>query len=243
MAQRVTLLFSGGVDSTRAACALAETHEQVDLVSYTNGYGHYRIHRTKNRAAELEARYPGVIRHSIIPVQPLFDAILVDAIDEQYKKYGSGFIWCMGCKIAMHVQTILYCVENGIYVAADGSSFSTSEMVEQMPVSVAKIKGFYCEYGITFENPVYTLERSDSIEYLRENGFQMGLKIGDRFLGVQPKCKPGELYYMPLLLLGTEPDHDQERVAAFIDDKLRWARQYIADYFEKHGLTLDRVGG
>ena len=238
--KRISLLFSGGVDSTMAACKLAETFEQVDLISFDNGYGHYRIDRTAKRAEELYGRYPGVFRHSIISVRKLFEEMVINDIFELYRQYGSGFIWCMGCKLSMHIRTILYNVQHGIYLTADGSSFATSEMVEQMPASVARVKGFYCEYGITFENPVYEIRREESIAELQKRGFRMGFKVGDRFLGVQPKCKAGELYYMPLLLRGTEPDHQQDRVIAFIDEKLDWARKHIADHFDRHGLSLDR---
>lgn len=239
----ITLLFSGGVDSTMAACKLAETYESVNLVTYTNEYGHYRINRTAVRAEELNRHYPGKFKHSIISVRELFEQVVLNDIEKEYRKWGSGFVWCMGCKLAMHIRTILYNVENEIYMTADGSSFATSEMVEQMPISVSKIKGFYCEYGITFENPVYTIRREESIQALRDMKFKMGFRIGDRFLGVQPKCKPGELYYMPLLLRGTEPEHSEGIVGGFIDEKLEWARRYIHDYFEQQGLSLDRQTG
>lgn len=227
----ITLLFSGGVDSTMAACRLAEAYDHVHLISYNNGYGHYRIDRTAHRAGELLRLYPGKFTHSIISIRELFEQLVLDHIWEDYKRYQSGFIWCMGCKLSMHMRTIMYNTKNNIRYAADGSSFDTSEMVEQMPVSVAKVKGFYCEYGITFENPVYKIKRAESIEGLKKRSFRMGFQIGDRFLGVQPKCKPGELYYMPLLLRGTEPDHNEADIAEYIDQKIDWARTYIDTYF------------
>jgi predicted subunit of tRNA(5-methylaminomethyl-2-thiouridylate) methyltransferase len=225
--KQITLLFSGGVDSTMAACQLAELFEKVHLVSYSNGYGHYLISRTAKRAKELSRHYPGKFQHSIISIRELFESLVIDTLDEDYAKNGSGFIWCMGCKLAMHMHTIIYNTENDIHMAADGSSFDTSEMVEQMPLSVAKIKGFYCEYGITFDNPVYKKKRQDSIKALKTMGFKMGLQIGDRFLGVQPKCKPGELYYMPLLLRGTPPNHQEKMIGTYIDAKIEWARDYL----------------
>lgn len=227
----ITLLFSGGVDSTVAACRLAEDYEKVHLVSYSNGYGHYRIDRTADRAAELNRLYPGKFIHSILSIRELFEQLVLDSIWDDYERYQSGFIWCMGCKLSMHMRTIIYNTENNISFSADGSSFDTAEMVEQMPVSVAKVKGFYCEYGITFENPVYKIKRTESIEELKKRGFRMGLQIGDRFLGVQPKCKPGELYYMPLLLRGTPPAHNEQDIARYIDQKIDWARTYIDVHF------------
>jgi predicted subunit of tRNA(5-methylaminomethyl-2-thiouridylate) methyltransferase len=231
--EKITLLFSGGVDSTMAACDLAQVFGQVHLVSYSNGYGHYHIDRTAIRAKELDRHFPGKFTHSVISIREIFERLVLDPLFEDYKHYQSGFIWCMGCKLAMHMRTIIYNTEHNIHRAADGSSFDTSEMVEQMPVSVAKIKGFYCEYGVNYENPVYKRKRADSIAAIKEMGFKMGIQIGDRFLGVQPKCKPGELYYMPLLLRGTDPDHQPDIVARYIDAKIDLARTFIDDWFGK----------
>ena len=227
--QRAVLLFSGGVDSTMAACQLADAFERVDLVSYENGYGHYRIRRTARRARELERHYPGRFHHTILSVRDLFEALVLDSLHEDYDRYGSGFIWCMGCKLAMHTRTIARCLAGGVRVVADGSSSSTTEMVEQMPASIDRVKAFYAEYGIRFENPVYDMAREDSIRALRGRGFRMGFRIGDRFLGTQPKCKPGELYYMPYLLLDRQPDHRASRVLEFIDAKLVLARRWIEE--------------
>ena len=232
----VTLLFSGGVDSTLAACKLAETQEHVHLVSFKNGYGHYKMERTALRAAEVQQRFPGKVTHRLINIQELFEHMVLSTLEDDYRRYGSGFIWCMGCKLSMHTRAIIYNVENDIYRVADGSSFATSEMVEQMPLSVAKIRGFYCEYGFAYRNPVYTSRREDSIAALKRMGFRQGFRILDRFLGIQPKCKPGELYYMPLLLRGTEPAHGEEAVAEYIETKLAWAREYLR-------RTLSRPGG
>jgi hypothetical protein len=231
----VTLLFSGGVDSTMAACKLAETQEHVHLVSFNNGYGHYKMERTAQRADEVRQRYPGKVSYQLISVRELFEHMVLSTLEADYRRYGSGFIWCMGCKLAMHTRTIIYNVENDVYRAADGSSFATSEMVEQMPLSVGKIRGFYCEYGFAFRNPVYTNRREDSIVALKRMGFRQGLRIRDRFLGVQPKCKPGELYYMPLILRGTQPRHQEDDVADYIETKLEWAREYLK-------RTLSRPG-
>ncbi len=78
----ITLLFSGGVDSTMAACRLAEEHEQVHLLSFENGYGHYKMNRTTRRAEEVKRRYPGKVTHSIISIQDLFEQMVVNTLEE-----------------------------------------------------------------------------------------------------------------------------------------------------------------
>lgn len=226
--REIALLFSGGIDSTTAALLLAERYEKVHLLSFCNGYGHYRIERTRSRAKELSKHCGSRFVHFVASVRPFFERILADPLTE-YRRYGSGFIWCLSCKLAMHARAIIYCLEHGINEAADGSSQSTGEMVEQMLVSIYLIREFYEQYGIAFRTPVYTLPREKEIEELRRRGFRMGLRIGNRFLGIQPKCKPGELYYLPFLLLNQPPKHDEARVADFIREKREVARAIISE--------------
>lgn len=236
-ASRITLLFSGGVDSSMAALRLAETHASVDLVSYHNGYGHYHLTRTAARYRELARLFPQTFSHEMISVQHLFEILVIDTLEADYERYRSGFVWCMGCKVAMHLRTIAYNREKGIALVADGSSAETSEMVEQMPASVARIRRLYADYGIAFETPVYDDCRESSIKALRDKGLRMGLRIGNRFLGTQPKCKPGELYYLPFLLFGSDMGHPEEVVTDFIDRKLELGRQWLDEYLRRRGIA------
>jgi len=237
---RVTLLFSGGIDSTLAAIKLAETHDRVVLVSYWNGFGHYHINRTRKRAAELSRHFPGKFAHSLISIRDLFEPLMHEAITVDYDKTGSGFVWCMSCKLAMHTRTVAYNLEHGIAKVADGSSGSTDEMVEQAPFSIELLRSFYREYGIAFATPVYDKPREESIQELKAMGFNLGFRLGDRFLGIQPKCKPGELYYLPFVLLGSQPEHREEVVVDFINEKLATCRQWLAAYCREHGIAMPK---
>lgn len=225
--REIALMFSGGVDSTTAAMMLAERHDRVHLLTWGNGYGHYKLGRTRKRAAELERHHPGRFVHVLESIQPLFEELMGD-IEAEFERYRSGFVWCLGCKIAMHTRSILYNLEHGITEMADGSSQSTGEMVEQMLLSVYMMREFYEHYGIAYRTPVYTIPREAEIKELAKRGFRLGLRIGSRFLGVQPKCRPGELYYLPFLLLNQPPKHDEEAVAAFIEAKREQAHRIIA---------------
>jgi len=232
----VSLMFSGGVDSTTAALTLARKHGTVHLLTYRNGYGHYKLERTRKRVRELRRVAGDHFVHTLVSVQELFELLVVDRLRDEYRRYGSGFIWCLGCKMAMHTRSVLYNLEHGIRVMSDGSSSSTGEMVEQSLLSLYMFREFYGEYGIEFRTPVYTIPREEEIARLKAQGFRMGLRIRDRFLGVQPKCRPGELYYLPFLLFDQPPRHDEERVAEFIDAKREVARAYIERTCRERGL-------
>ncbi len=229
-------MFSGGVDSTTAAVLLTRDYRTVHLLSFGNGYGHYKLDRTARRADELRGRYGDCFEHEVVSIKPLFEQLVVRHAASEYRRWGSGFIWCLGCKLAMHAHSVLYNLRHGIDVMADGSSAATSEMVEQMPVAVERIRGFYGEYGVRFETPVYHLDREEEINFLRGQGLRLGIRVGDRFLRIQPKCRPGELYYMPYVVFGRRPHHPEDVVAAYIDDKLVQAREFIARCCQDEGI-------
>lgn len=219
MSRDAALMFSGGLDSTYAAVTLLERHRRVHLLTYTNEYGHYAVGRVRRRLRELERRFPGRFVLQIISIRDLFDELLVDRLAQEYRTYRSGFIWCLGCKLAMHTRSILYCRENGVKYMSDGSSADTDEMVEQMPVSLALVRALYARWGVAFSTPVYDIPRSEKRSFLDGLGFFRGLPVGDRAFFIQPRCIPGELYYLPFVLLGQTPRHDEEMVARFIRDK------------------------
>ena len=226
----IALMFSGGIDSAYTAVCLSRTYECVHLLTYTNGYGHYHIDRAARRAEEIRSKTAGRFVHAVISIRELFDMIVLDSIKADYVRYGSGFIWCLGCKIAMHTQSILYCLENKIPAITDGSSRETDEMVEQMPPSLACITGSYNTYYIDFLSPEYNVRRDEKITFLSKAGFKTGIRIGDRFMGIQPVCIPGELYYLPYLLFNKPLNHDEKNVCSYIHDKLKHARTYIDTY-------------
>jgi predicted subunit of tRNA(5-methylaminomethyl-2-thiouridylate) methyltransferase len=223
----VSLMFSGGLDSTTAAIELAREYDKVYLLTYYNGHGHFNIDKSARRARELTSILGDRFKHSIISIEDLFKDMVIDRLKQDYVKYGSGFIWCLGCKMCMHTRSIIYNLQNNIGLMADGSSADSDEMVEQMQLSVSLISLFYQKYNIEYFVPVYKDTRAEKIRKLNNLGFRMGLRIGDRFLGVQPKCIPGELYYMPYLLFNKALEHEKNLVTEFIREKHELADTYI----------------
>jgi len=228
MKNKISLMFSGGVDSTYAAVQMARQYDEVRLLTFHNEYGHYRIGRTAKRCAELKSLFSGRVFHEIISTRTLFERIVVDPLQDDLEKYGSGFVWCMGCKLAMHAMQIAYDIEHEIQEAADGSSADTSEMVEQTLISISMLTYLYEDYGIAFAPVAYDEPRRSKIAELEHLKLRLGLRIGDRFLGLQPKCKPGEIYYLPYLLLHQPPKHEEQNVGRYIREKSGLVREFLA---------------
>jgi hypothetical protein len=168
----------------------------------------------------------------------LFERLVVDDLAGEYRRHGSGFVWCLGCKLAMHSKSVVYNLRHGIRDMSDGSSRSTGEMVEQMLVSVYMVREFYARFGIDYRTPVYSVPREEEIGFLEKSGFRMGFRVGSRFLGVQPKCRPGELYYLPFLLFNQMPRHDEDRVAAFLEEKREVAAAWVAERCAAEGIEI-----
>ena len=143
MKNEISLMFSGGVDSTMAAVLLSKKYDKVHLLTYNNGYGHIFLKTTKKRVNELSKKFGNKFVYSLSSTKDLFENITVNNVANEFKEHKSGFVWCMGCKLAMHTKSIIYNLENGIRDIADGSSKSTENMIEQKPFSLALIKSIY----------------------------------------------------------------------------------------------------
>ncbi len=62
---------------------------------------------------------------------------------------------CGFCKLAMHVRTLLYCLDNGIKTVADGSNRNMSFFPAQMPEVVLLVRELYKSFGIEYVTPVF----------------------------------------------------------------------------------------
>lgn len=237
----IALMFSGGIDSTATAARLADRYDRVHLLTYKNGYGHYYFHRVAQRVDELNRKLGSRFVHTLISTKGHFDKILVDTVAADYRKYRSGFVWFMGCKMAMHMRSAMYCLEHGLQHMSDGSNEDTNEMVEQMLISLTLIRQFYAGFDVHFGTPVYEVRRDDSRRYIAGLGLKMGIQVMDRHLCIQPTCLAGELYYMPYLLFNKKVRHDEATVAQFIDEKAAIARQIVDQWFAHKGVPLAEV--
>lgn len=226
--EAVALMFSGGLDSAAAAVLLAEDYRRVDLLTYDNGHGHLLLGLSRGTARDLQRAFPGVYSHRIQPIGDLFRRLVTGSLAMEYKRYGSRFIWCLGCKMAMHSATIAHCLRYGLPAASDGSSRETRYFVEQSSIGLRLIKGLYSEHGIAFVNPIHRISTREEEQRLLENrGVRFGRKIMGRNPGTQPLCLPGNVIYMLSMLLDVHPSYEDEEVTRFFEDKAPLCREYI----------------
>lgn len=154
------ILFSGGLDSSLAVCDMIERGYNVHLLHYDTG-ALISNNLISIRYNELKRTYDKcIVELYERNISGLFRRIALVSLEEDIKTYGVSLI-CVGCKLAMHVQCIIYCKNNGIKCVADGSAERQKRYGEQREVSLEFIKKLYQEYNIEYKNPIYNLDKKE----------------------------------------------------------------------------------
>jgi hypothetical protein len=211
------LMFSGGVDSTVCVVRLLDEHERVHLLTWDTRGGILRPEWSRRSANVLRDRYGDRIQHHVGLCADEFRTLVTARLARVYVRHRSRFVWCLGCKMAMHIATLAHCLEHGLEVAADGSSMETPYYVEQMPVSIDWLRGFYADHGVTFVTPAHEFPtREEKIRLLDARGLARGRTLFGRNPGTQPLCVPGNLVYFASTFLDRHPRFDVGEVARYL---------------------------
>jgi hypothetical protein len=164
----VSVLFSGGADSTLSSFLLAERFRRVHLLTFTH-LGCPRSEKPKiNAAALIEHFGPAKVSHHIIDVDVLVRAIYRDRFAACFARY--GFLaqnFCGSCKFGMLCAAIIYNAKHGIRYSASGSHMEGAGVwIEQMPhVNSQVIRPLFHEFGMEILTPVYYIRGTDRIVY------------------------------------------------------------------------------
>ncbi len=214
----VALMFSGGVDSTVCVVRLLADHDRVHLVTWDTRGGILRPEWSRRSANVLRDRYGDRVTHHVGDCAGEFRTLVTSRLGRIYARHRSRFVWCLGCKMAMHVATLAWCLERDLGFAADGSSVETPYYVEQMPVSIAWIRGFYADHGVTFLTPAHEFPtREEKIRLLDDAGLARGRTLFGRNPGTQPLCVPGNLVYFASTFLDRHPSFDVGEVSRYLE--------------------------
>jgi len=239
----VSLMFSGGLDSTVTALTLAGQYDKVHLLTYKRGYGHWFVGRSKVRVPELEKHLGRpVFTQFRASVRELFKKIVLASFVADFRRYKALFIVCVGCKMAMHARSVIYNLEHGIPCVSDGTSEATAWMPDQMPVTLAEYKRLHEDYGLSYSNPVYHFgTREKARETLREAGLSMGRRIADRDFGTQPICLFGDVITIFREFMKVGLPLKEQSIVDFMREKRPILDDYIKDYFARKGLDIDEL--
>lgn len=196
--QRCSVLFSGGSDSTLVAAYALERFEEVDLVTYDRRLLFF-LKNTRKHAEKLAEKYgPTRVRHVFFNVNDIFDRIFVGELDRDLPRYGThlSLLVCLGCKMAMHAQTILYNLQNGIAHTFDGARRETDWYPAQMASVKEQMRLLYADFGLVLDSPVYEMVRTD--EMIHEMGIADARTLKSEFLlyETQPSCIFGSVAHI-----------------------------------------------
>lgn len=179
MKNELAILFSGGTDSTLAAALMAEKFEKIHLITYDR-FGFFASDNTKLNVLKLQDKF-GQDRfiHHIIKIDKITKWIFYERYLYNLKKHKFFVLSICGlCKLAMHLRTVIYCLDNGINNVCDGANKGMNVFPAQMKEVLLMIKDMYAQFGINYINPVFNFEEPQDSSFYDRLGFE---KIFDSF--------------------------------------------------------------
>ena len=168
----LVLLFSGGTDSTYAAVLMQEKYRNIHLVTYDR-FGFLNTENSLSSAEAIQNKF-GMEKfsHRIINIDALFKKVSYNSYVRDLLKYRFFVLLTCGlCKLAMHWQTIIYCLENNIKEVCDGSNQEMGTDPSQNENILKEMKLLYDEFGIVYFNPIFY----DAREVREKTVFDLGL--------------------------------------------------------------------
>ena len=162
--EEVSILFSGGSDSTLVAALMCEKFEKVHLLTFYHS-GIPEAERSKVNARRLENRFgKNRVVHRLMNVEQIFQNLYYATYVRDLRKYRLFLVAtiCNACQLAMHTATILYNLNNGISLTRDGYKREKGHIYAFMSEEGIKhLRTFYRKYQINYDNPVYDMPRTD----------------------------------------------------------------------------------
>ena len=89
------------------------------------------------------------------------------------KKFGFFNLSVCGlCKMAMHIRTIIYCLENNIDTVFDGANkFAGNNIAtDQVEEYIDVINNLYSQFNISYSAPVYSIEAPQHVTWEKKLG-------------------------------------------------------------------------
>lgn len=157
----ISLLFSGGADSTYSAALLAERYRRVELVTFKH-YATWRVRSSSISRERLRAAFPAArFSHVHLNSTRLFLKIQTRVFNDVASQPFLNHYVCGACKLAMHACLVAHNLKNGIRHAASGASRLMPMFPDQTPGGSRAISELYARYGMAYETPVFDLTGVD----------------------------------------------------------------------------------
>lgn len=159
------VMFTGGRDSTLAACHLMLQGIPVQLYSANSGCS---LHRgiLAHRIEELRSRFGNLVRgHIVEDISGAFRAIAIENIETDILKYKKNLV-LLGEKLAIHAHLVDFCQRHEISVVNDGITNYQKEFPEQRLIAKNFFIEMMADFNIQYRSPIYEFAQSaDDVKY------------------------------------------------------------------------------
>jgi hypothetical protein len=160
----VSVLFSGGSDSTLVAALMCADFKKVHLLTFCHS-GMVQISKTSINVKALKRKFgEEKVTHKYISIEQMYKRLYLDNFSSdltRFKAYLSACS-CYACQLTMHTATINYNLKNGIAQACTGYKREKAHVFFNMSEKgIKQIGSLYENYGMRLLNPVYDIVRTD----------------------------------------------------------------------------------
>ncbi len=159
-------LFSGGTDSTLTAALMADQFDKIHLITYDR-FAFSSVMNPMVNVKKLRDKYgEDKFDFHVIKVEKLTRFVFYERYLHNIRKHGFFLLTICGlCKLAMHVRTVIFCLENGIPNVCDGANQGMHLFPAQMASVIKEYGDMYTRYGITYSNPVFKYEGPQDLDF------------------------------------------------------------------------------
>lgn len=241
----ISILFSGGLDSTSLALMLGEkVNGRIHLLTMLHGHGHFASRLALRPVRGLQKVLGDRIEHHFVDIHDMFHEVVYRNYYAEMRVYGFQIACCLGCHMCFAAAMTIYNLEHGIRRMAIASCpHDASDCFNGHPESVRAFRDIYDTYGISYSHPLieYDIQKEDESELLKTRGIPQGRKISHRTLGTQPLCSLGLLWTWPDIFVDVKPNYDAQKIRSYVELKRPLIHAAVAEHFRKQGKDVREV--
>jgi 7-cyano-7-deazaguanine synthase in queuosine biosynthesis len=205
------VLFSGGRDSSLAACLEINSGYETILMTAASG-ATIPTDVVVSRVDEIRRAFPNqVIEWTTRHASGIFRRIALADIESDFSKYKTNLI-LLGHQLAIQCEGLCLCRERGIGRMVSGfSGYQSPGYMEQTPEAIELFRSFCDSFGVSFVTPIVSYAALDDVKF----------RLLD--FGVTTKS----LEAVSLFADSFSPA-SPESVIGYLEEKLPIAREYVS---------------
>ncbi|MFA7074257.1 MAG: hypothetical protein WC234_03605 [Endomicrobiaceae bacterium] len=171
--KEAVILYSGGTDSTCTVFFKAEEFDKIHLISYKR-FGIFSAGNIDYNVLRLQDIFgKDKFVRKVINIDKIYKLVVYDDYLKNLFKFGFfNLAVCGQCKMAMHIRTILYCIDNKINIVFDGANKDAGSGIaaDQTKEVIDVITSLYKAFDISYSSPVYEMNGPKNLTWQAKFG-------------------------------------------------------------------------